>query len=193
MAEATKKGKSDQTRTSVTQTPTSRRTQELEAAGVRPPAKTPSAQTKRLKETAEAQIDEFIRKIGGDPRDQTTEDGARMFALGSARGTAQVIETGNVLLLNVEVVIMRLPADKELLLPLMRELMVLNAEIHQTGPTKFGIRGQWITLTNCHPLWDLRPGEIEGTVTTAMVLADTFDDILQGKYPGTTRQRTPRK
>jgi hypothetical protein len=140
------------------------------------------------KEAIEAQIDAFLRKVGvTDPASQTDEKGWRHFQRGSAQGQAGVIKIEEDWYLRVESSVFPLPGDKDLLLPLMRELLELNITI--PGSHRVGIQEQQVFATVTYPLTSLHTGDCAESISSVMALADALDDYLVDKYGGTSKQR----
>ena len=165
------------------------RAQAVSEAGVGQPAAKPTPEElSRLKQGAEAQIDKFMVKVGyTNPSDQTDEQGRRHFGMGSAHGGAAIVEWEGELFLHVQAPVMPLPSDKELILPLMREALELNAII--PGSARLGIRDEHIWVALIRPAMELSSEAFGQSIHSAMVLADKLDDALQEKYGGTSRKR----
>lgn len=141
-----------------------------------------------LKCHAEACIDAFMKSVGyKDPSEQTDEDGWRHFHLGSARGFAYVVETDDDVIFHAAATVTDLPSDKDLTLPLFRELLELNVML--SGSARLGVRDNrvFVAATESATLVD---GEEYGMhIHRVMALADALDDKLQEKYQGTTQTR----
>ena len=168
-----------------------KRTEELEEAGAKQPSSPPPPPTNtQLKQAAESQIDAFMRKVGiADPSTMTDEDGWRFFNLGSAQGRAGVIESENELYFRAEAPIMPLPSDKDLILPLMRNLLELNTGI--AGMASIGIANETVVVTVTRQVGDLRPDDFASCIHSVMSIADDLDDKLIEKYGGTSKKRVP--
>lgn len=147
------------------------------------------ARRKQLKQAAEAQIDVFMREVGyEDPASRTDEDGWRWFQMGSAEGRAGVIETeeGD-FYFRVEALVMQLPSDKELIVPLMRELLELN--LVMIGVERLGIKNETVFVSVTRPIMELRKNDFASFIHGVMATADHLDDLLIEKYGGTSRKR----
>jgi hypothetical protein len=169
---------------------TETRTQTLAAAGVPQPSPgLPPERLAQVKKAAEAQIDEFMRQLGyKNPLEQTDEHGWRYLQVGSAEGRAGITESDGELFLRVEAKVMpNLPSDKELIVPLMRELLELNMDL--SGSLRLGIRDEGVFATSTRPLMELRSNDFVQSVYSVMELADTLDDTLIQKYGGTAKRR----
>ena len=166
-----------------------KRSKDLAAAGVTPSASDrASTSVKPSKEMVETQIDDFLRKLGiADPIAQTDERGWRHFANGSAQGRAGVMGENGDFYLFVQAPVMPLPADKDLILPLMRELLEENLDL--VGSARLGITQETVFAAVVRSVNDLHAGDVEACVVSVMSIADDLDDKLMGKYGGTSRTR----
>jgi hypothetical protein len=163
--------------------------QETQAPAVaeqQPAGPTPE-EIKAFKAEAEAKIDAFMKLVGYNPPDRTDETGWRYFTLGSADGRAAIVQMESDLYLRVEALVMAMPSDKELILPLMREL--LNFNIDLSGPTRLGIDGDNIYTALLYPVKALADDEYGNMIHWTMSLADRLDDDLIKKYGGTSKTR----
>ncbi len=166
------------------------RSQSLSAAGVAAPADRPPVDQKLLKQKAEEQIDNFMRQVGyKNPAERTDEAGWRYFELGSASGRACVSESEGILFLEVEASIIDLPADRDLILPLLRELLEINLML--AGEVRVGLQKQKVMCAITYPVLHLKKDDFSRCIHTVMSLADDLDDRLIPKYAGTTLSRTP--
>ena len=150
--------------------------------------KLPPEKLAQIKHAAESQIDAFLRQLGlSDVVRQTDPDGWRYFTFGSADGRAAVVEHEGELFLHAEAVIIPLPSDKELLLPLMRELLEFNLRV--AGAARLGIVRDTIFASIIQPVLHMRTEEFSRIIQPVMQLADDLDDRLIEKYGGTTKPR----
>jgi hypothetical protein len=141
-----------------------------------------------LKRHAEACIDTFLTSVGiKDPSDQTDKNGWRHFQLGSARGFAYVVETDDDVIVHAAAKVMDLPSDKDLTLPLFRELLELNLML--PGRTRLGVRENQVFAAATESATLIEDAEYGRHVHRVMALADAVDDKLQEKYQGTTKKR----
>jgi hypothetical protein len=170
-----------------------KRTQALTEAGApQLQAKTSPAKLRQMKRAAEAQIDDFMKRIGyTNPTERTDPQGWRRFDLGSAAGWAGVIEFDGELFLRVHAPIMRLPSDKDLILPLMRDLLELDDVI--LGSARLGIGNETVIVSIAQPVVDLGPDDFAFCIHRVMKLADDLDDMLISKYGGTAKKRVAPK
>ncbi len=150
--------------------------------------------TKKKKElaerrkAAEGHIDDFLRKVGYENlAERTDEQGWRHVQLESASGRVGVIDADGELFLHVEAIVMPLPADKELLLPLMRELLEINLQI--LGSARLGIAGSKVHVLSARPVEGLSAEDVAAQIYFAMNMANTLDDKLIAKYGGTSKPR----
>lgn len=144
---------------------------------------------KQLKQAAEAQIDTFMRGVGyDDPASRTDEEGGRWFQMGSAEGRVAVLESDEGdLYFRAEAMVMLLPSDKDLLLPLMRELLELNLVL--VGVERLGIKNEAIFVSVTRPIMELRKNDFSNFINRVMATADHLDDLLLERYGGTSRKR----
>ncbi len=140
-----------------------------------------------LKKQAEDRIDAFMVKVGYNPPDRTDEAGWRYFTLGSAEGRAGAIEVEGNIFLRVEALVMPMPSDKELILPLMRELLALN--LSMSGPARLGIKDDRVYAALLYPVKALHDDDYATMIHWTMTLSDQLDDGLIKKYGGTSIQR----
>lgn len=166
-----------------------KRTEELEEAGAKQPPPPPPPPTKEeSKQAAESQIDAFMRKVGiEDPSTMTDEKGWRFLKLGSAEGRAGVVESENELYFCAEAIVMPLPSDNDLILPLMRSLLELNAGI--AGMASIGIENEMVVVKVTRQVGELQPDDFASCIHSVMSIADNLDDKLIEKYGGTSKKR----
>jgi len=82
---------------------------------------------------------------------------------------------------------MPLPGDKDLILPLMRELLELDLVI--PGSHRVGISGQQVFAAVTYPVATLHADDCARSIDSVMALADELDDYLVEKYGGTSKKR----
>lgn len=140
-----------------------------------------------LKKHAEERIDAFMVKVGYKPPERTDEAGWRYFTLGSAEGRAGAIEVEGSIFLRVEALVMPMPSDKELILPLMRELLTINMSM--SGPSRLGIKEDQVYTAFLYPVKAITDDDYATLIHWTMALADQLDDGLIKKYGGTSIQR----
>lgn len=169
-------------------TESSRSTALTEAGIQTPQEETPPKNLAELAAQAEKEIDAFMIKVGyKNPAEFTDEKGWRYFNLGSAQGRVGIVQYENELFLKVEALIMSLPADKELILPLMRELLELNLNL--PGEVRIGIIENNVFGGITYPVENLNSDGFAHCIHSVMKLADDVDDLLIKKYGGTTITR----
>jgi hypothetical protein len=113
--------------------------------------------------------------------------GGGVSRLGSAHGLAYAVETDDDVIFHTEAKIMDLPGDKELILPLYRELLELNLVL--PGSTSIGIRGNMVLAAATESARLIGDEEYGLLIHRVMAFADAVDDRLQAKYKGTTQKR----
>jgi hypothetical protein len=139
---------------------------------------------------AEALINDFLREGGvADPESQIDEEGRHHFTFGSAHCRAAIVEDEGQLYLHVDAFVMKLPSDKELIVPLMRELLELNLMLR--GAVRVGISGELVIAVAIRPLEEMYREEFTNCIFSVMSVADHIDDMLLEKYGGTAKQRQP--
>ncbi|MGI0486375.1 T3SS (YopN, CesT) and YbjN peptide-binding chaperone 1 [Pantanalinema rosaneae CENA516] len=147
-----------------------------------------SPELQQAKQMAEAQIDAYLKNVGiADPSQLIDEDGWRHFQMGSAPGFAYIDESDGELYLNTAAVVMHLPSDKDLILPLMRDVLELNMLIW--GSAKLSISQETILVAAIERVDDLQQDGVARCIHRVMSLADDLDDDLIEKYGGTSIQR----
>lgn len=147
----------------------------------------PPSDLAALKKHADEIIDAFMVKVGYNPAERTDETGWRYFTLGSAEGRAGAIEVEGNIYLRVEALVMPMPSDKELILPLMRELLAINMSM--SGPARLGIKEDQVYTALLYPVKALADDDYATLIHWTMTLADQLDDGLIKKYGGTSIQR----
>lgn len=128
-----------------------------------------------LKEAAEHQIDEFMKKVGyRNPSARTDDHGWRWFEFASAKGRAGVVqsESDGEMYFHAESLVMELPSESDGILPLMRELLEANMTI--AGPARLGISGEGVFVSATIPLSELTPDGVPAHIHSVMVIADSF-------------------
>jgi hypothetical protein len=119
----------------------------------------------------------------------TDEKGWRFFKLGFAEGRAGIVESENELYFHAETLIMPLPSDRDLILPLMRKLHEINHGI--SGTASIGIENENIVVTVTRQVGDLRPDDFSCCIDSVMSIADNLDDKLIEQYGGTSKKHVP--
>jgi hypothetical protein len=147
------------------------------------------AELAEVRKAVEKQIDDFLRTVGfPDPAALTDEHGWRHMQLGSASGSAAVVELdGGRLFLRAQALVMPLPSDGDLLVPLMRELLELNFGMPMSG--RIGIGGEAVWVEVMLGLSNVHPDAAAWCIQNVMSLADQVDDMLKDKYGGTSKKR----
>lgn len=133
-------------------------------------------------------VDAFLKTVGYKNSDEITDPaGWRHIKLGSAAGRVGVVHDDSDLYLVVDAQVMPLPSDKELILPLMRELLEFNVGI--PTPARVGIQEDVVVAALVRDLDDLQQSDIPKSIHCVMSLADRLDDALVEKYSGTAKAR----
>jgi hypothetical protein len=155
-------------------------------------SQSPQQPLKPLKERraeVEGLIDEFMKAVGcEDPSSRVDEQGWRWLQRGSAEGRVGVVEMEKNLFLQAESLIMPLPSDKDLILPLFRELLEYNLLI--PGPVRLGIKNENVFASSVLAVDNLQREECFQVINSVMSVADDLDDVFLKKYGGTSKKRT---
>ena len=155
-------------------------------------SQSPQQLLKPLKERragAEALIDEFMKMVGyEDPSRYVDEQGWRHLQKGSARGRVGAVEIKKNLLLQAESPVMPLPSDRDLILPLFRELLEYNLLI--PGTVRLGIKDENVFAFSVLAADNLQREECFQVINSVMSVADDLADVLLNKYGGTSKKRT---
>jgi hypothetical protein len=133
-------------------------------------------------------VDAFLTGVGiKDIPAITDEAGWRYLQLGTAEGRAGVVRDETGAYLRAESPVMPLPSDKDLILPLMRELLEMNLVI--VGPVRFGMRADSIFASLQYPVAGLDQDMVARCIHSVMSVADGIDEKLGEKYGGTSLPR----
>jgi hypothetical protein len=164
-----------------------KRTEQLPPT-VATPAHPSPTQVARQRRSAERLIDDFIREGGvEDPAALTDEEGCRHVTFGTAPCRVRIVEDEGELYLHTIAFVIKLPSDKELIVPLMRELLELNLMLR--GAVRVGIDGERVFAMATRPVIEMEREEFVNCIFSVMSVADEIDDILLAKYSGTAKQR----
>ena len=141
-----------------------------------------------MKAAIESSIDDFMKSVGiKEPSNMTDPDGWRHFQKGSAEGFSGVTIENNKLIFHAVAKVMNLPSDKELILPLMRELLEINLSLRNEA--KIGIKKDVIYIAMMKPVEYMTKSDVPRSIDYVMSLADDIDEKLIGKYGGTSKKR----
>jgi hypothetical protein len=83
---------------------------------------------------------------------------------------------------------MELPSDRDLILPLMRDLLELNVNV--LGPARASILGSAVVITASVPMEGMDDNQVGFTINNVMSMADHFDEPLLERYGGTSKPRS---
>ena len=81
----------------------------------------------------------------------------------------------------------RLPSDKDLIVPLMRELLEMNGALPDA--VRLAIANDAVVAMVNRRVASLSKAEVGRSIDSVMALADQLDDGFKAKYGGTSRQR----
>jgi hypothetical protein len=146
-----------------------------------------SSKRRRLREQALVQVADYLRDNGFDNPDDFKVKGGYRVEFPDFTIYASVEADGNDLIYLVGAEVMPLPSDADLVVPLMRELLQMNAVAR--GPARFCIDGDsiWVVAVD---LVELLPDADYGRCIDAVFAwAGQAQVTLQKKYHKTTRKR----
>ncbi len=143
----------------------------------------------KLKLAIESEIDEFMRGVGiSNPERFTNEEGWRVLRRGSALVFIGATIDNSVVTLRAFSEIMDLPSDKDLILPLMRELLEINAIL--PNECRFAIHGNSVIAASSKIITEYSEIMVPMCLHFISEIADNYDDYLIEKYGGTSRRRS---
>jgi hypothetical protein len=146
------------------------------------PAATSDAESKNTKQAVEQQIDDFMKQVGyANPSERTDENGWRWFEYKSARGRAGVVESASdgQTYLRAESLVMQVPADPNVQLSLMNELLETNMTI--PGPARLGIGENMVFVCATTPLAKLGADDVPDNIHSVMEIAASFNNPPPGE------------
>lgn len=142
----------------------------------------------RTKMDADYEIDAYIRHMGiANPERITDEDGWRYLRRGSALISIGTVVLDSSVALNAHCKIMDLPSDKDIILPLMRELLEMNATL--PNEARFAISNNSVIISVVKMIISDCENLIPLCLDIISYFADEYDDYLIEKYGGTSRSR----
>lgn len=145
------------------------------------------ATRRKLRAHALAQVADYLRASGFDDPDALKTRAGYQFDFHELTIFAGVRAEGRDLVYLVGTEVMTLPSDADLVVPLMRELLEMNARAR--GPVRFAIDGDsiWVVAVD---VVDLLPDADYGRSIDAVIAwADQARRLLRKKYHRTTRKR----
>lgn len=148
-----------------------------------------TARRKTLRQHAEAKLDEALRSLGvANPAEDTDEDGWRHFAsTEDIEAFAFVDTTDAEVTLNVAAELMPVPADPDLVVPLMRHLLEVNTFV--AGPARLGIRGDTVFATAVERVELLDDDDYRRLLVAVATLASSVGPSLRKRFGGITKKR----
>lgn len=138
--------------------------------------------SENTKQSVEQQIDDFMKKVGyANPSERTDENGWRWFEYKSARGRAGVVESTSdgQTYLRAESLVMQVPADPNVQLSLMNELLETNMTI--PGPARLGIGENMVFVCATTPLAKLGANDVPDNIHSVMEIAASFNNPPPGE------------
>lgn len=150
-------------------------------------AKRAEATRRRLRAHVLSQVTEYLRESGFERPEQLKTTNGYQFDVDGLTVFAGVRSEGRDLVYLVGTEVMALPSDADLVVPLMRELLEINARAR--GPARVAIDGDsvWVVAVD---LADLMPDADFGrSIDAVLAWADQLQKRLPKKYHRTTRQR----
>lgn len=146
-----------------------------------------TAAQRKLRAHAEAQIEEYLRGAGVENPSELKEEGAYILETGDMQGFAEVDNDDGGVTYLVVARVMSLPSDKDLVVPLQRELLELNSEL--MGPARFAISGDMVFAV-ARDVVELMPDADFGRyIDAAFRAAEGAMKRLVKRYGKTTRKR----
>lgn len=146
-----------------------------------------ASKRRKLRAHALSQVADYLRDNGfDDPDEFKTRDGYR-FEFEEFPVFAGVRTEGSDIVYLVGAEVMPMPSDADLVVPLMRELLEMNAMAR--GPARFCVDGDtvWVVVLD---LVELMPDADFGRyVDAVMAWASQSHETLRKKYHRTTRKR----
>jgi hypothetical protein len=146
-----------------------------------------ASKRRRLRTHALSQVADYLRDNGFDnPEEHRTRDGYRV-EFEELSVFAGVRTEGNDVAYLVGAEVMQMPSDADLVVPLMRELLEMNAMAR--GPARFCVDGDsvWVVVLD---LVELMPDADFGRCIDAVLAwAGQSQEMLRKKYHRTTRKR----
>ena len=143
----------------------------------------------RLRRDVDRHIERHLKALGVPrPAGAKQTDGWHFIVLGSAPGRVGVVESGGDLYLHAEALIMdKLPSDQDLMLPLMRELLEMNATLPEA--VRLVIANDCVLAMVNRRVASLSDAEVANSIDSVMAIADGLDDGFKAKYGGSSRKR----
>lgn len=151
-------------------------------------ARRAAAKHRKLRAHAEALIEEYLRDVGFKAPSDLKDGGAYHLDTGEVGGFAAVRVLDGNLVFTVAAEVLPLPSDKDLVVPLMRELLEINSWAR--GPVRLAIVGDsvWAGISD---LVELMPDEDFGRYVAATLgMAEGLAGELTKKYGKTSRKRS---
>jgi hypothetical protein len=146
-----------------------------------------AAKHRKLRLHAEALIEQYLRVAGFKEPSDLKDGGAYHLDTGEVEGFATVRTLEGDLVYTVAAEVLPLPSDKDLVVPLMRELLEINSWAR--GPVRLAIVGDsvWAGISD---LVELMPDDDFGRYISATLgLAEGLAGDLTKKYGKTSRKR----
>lgn len=134
-------------------------------------------------------LDSFMKQAGF-PKEARSKEGRWIIGYGSVRGAVEIIDMDGDPALRANAAVIPIPSDTELILPLFRELLLLNDSL--PGSARLSLRGGKIWVQATRAIKEIKPGDCPRIIHEVMSLADDLDEELIKKYGGTTRVRKAR-
>jgi hypothetical protein len=111
-----------------------------------------------------------------------------VISLRSVAGRISIVEADGTVFLRAVVPVMALPSDRDLILPLMRELLERNFGL--AGPARLAIdRHVVVVAVFALPAADLSEGDMRAAIDNPMWMAEEAAEPLMQRYGATTRTR----
>ncbi len=142
----------------------------------------------KIKLGVETEIDNYMRSMGiVDPRQFTDQNGWRILRRGSALIFVGATIDEEIVTLRAFSKILDLPSDKDLILPLMRELLEINSVL--PNECRFAISSNSVITTISRLITEYTESMIPLCLHLISQVSDDYDDYLIEKYGGTSKTR----
>jgi hypothetical protein len=135
----------------------------------------------------EDQIDRFLGQVGLDPAVAIDEHGWRRIGIGASNGLVGIVMQGDISYLRVLGSVIELPSDRELILPLLRDLLELNNSL--PGPARAAIEQNSVVVAAMMPADGISDELVGFTIHNVLSMADSLIEPLKQQYGGTARHR----
>jgi len=146
-----------------------------------------AAKLRKLRSHAETQVEEYLRGVGFEDPSELKDRGSYLLDLGEVVGSATVQAIDGEMTYTVSAEVLPLPSDRELVVPLLRELLELNAEIR--GPARLAVVGDTVFAGVQDPVELMPDPDFGRYIDATLGVAHGAMKRLVKKYGKTVRKR----